>query len=508
MDVRAKHRFCLNAKLFLCIFIAGNCSEPPAVADGLYGAGYHLQQRQNSPAADSSRLLTPRREVSQPDAADDDAVPSTISAHPAVGAASAQSKTEPEKPSSLPTVPAPGKVTHSAAGVSLNDRDQTTDPWSVTDETLTEHKKTIVTASEKIKKDPQDASPYVSRANAYLFVWMSKLALDDSNKAISLNSADKLMTSNAYCNKGEALLQMDKCEDALIDLNKAISLDDENAEAYYFRGMAQEKLGRIDIAKKDYQQARDYGFAPKGVLDVDFGTYMADLQRSIKKAWHPPKGNETRKTIVTFKVYITGLLDNLKMMTTSGLETTNEAALSAVKEAAPFQPLPKGAPRSVDIHFSFDYNVLRKNMNTEERISELASAEKAAQEKVESAEKGGDQRVLLDALYGLGDAYREKRNYFFAENTYKRAQELSQKLDDGDIGASKVLARLALLDMDRGKKRDAEDLFNKSLDLAFKAGKSQTDPDTGIVLRDYARMLYKDNRFEDVKKMYARFKVI
>ena len=147
-------------------------------------------------------------------------------------------------------------------------------------------------------------------------------------------------------------------------------------------------------------------------------------------------------------------------------------------------------------------------MFTEEKIGALATAEKDAQQKVETAEKGDNQKVLIDSLFALGDIYRERRNFYYAENTYKRAQELSEKQDSNDFGTGKALARLAQLDVDRGKKREAEELFNKSLDLALKAGRSQADPDAGLVLRDYAKLLYKENRFEDVKKMYARFKVI
>ena len=44
--------------------------------------------------------------------------------------------------------------------------------------------------------------------------------------------------------------------------------------------------------------------------------------------------------------------------------------------------------------------------------------------------------------------------------------------------------------------------------MALKTGKTQTDPDAGSVLQDYAKLLYKDNRYDDVKKKYVRFKMI
>lgn len=91
--------------------------------------------------------------------------------------------------------------------------------------------------------------------------------------------------------------------------------------------------------------------------DVDFGPYMADLQRRIKRAWFPPKGNESKRVKVVFKVHRDGQMTNLRMVTSSGLTIADAAALKAVENAAPFRPLPSGAPDDVDIEFTFDYNV-------------------------------------------------------------------------------------------------------------------------------------------------------
>ncbi|MBS1997042.1 MAG: TonB C-terminal domain-containing protein, partial [Cyanobacteria bacterium SZAS LIN-2] len=91
--------------------------------------------------------------------------------------------------------------------------------------------------------------------------------------------------------------------------------------------------------------------------DVDFGPYMADLQRRIKRAWFPPKGNESKRVKVVFKVHKDGQMTNLRILISSGLQIADAAALKAVENAAPFRPLPDGAPNDVDIEFTFDYNV-------------------------------------------------------------------------------------------------------------------------------------------------------
>ncbi|MBU6450835.1 MAG: energy transducer TonB [Cyanobacteria bacterium REEB67] len=91
--------------------------------------------------------------------------------------------------------------------------------------------------------------------------------------------------------------------------------------------------------------------------DVDFGPYMADLQRRIKRAWFPPKGNESKRVKVVFKVHKDGQMTNLRILISAGLQIADAAALKAVENAAPFRPLPDGAPSDVDIEFTFDYNV-------------------------------------------------------------------------------------------------------------------------------------------------------
>lgn len=103
---------------------------------------------------------------------------------------------------------------------------------------------------------------------------------------------------------------------------------------------------------------------PKGapgidaIRDADFGPYMKELQRRIKMNWDPPKGNESKRVVLLFSIARDGRLLNVKVHRSSGLQAADKAAIDAVKLTAPFRPLPpdfKGD--SVDIQFTFDYNV-------------------------------------------------------------------------------------------------------------------------------------------------------
>lgn len=94
------------------------------------------------------------------------------------------------------------------------------------------------------------------------------------------------------------------------------------------------------------------------VREPDFGPYMRELQRRIKMNWDPPKGNESKRVVLLFKIAKDGRLLSCSVFKSSGLPGADKAAINAVQATAPFRPLPaefKGS--SIDIQFTFDYNV-------------------------------------------------------------------------------------------------------------------------------------------------------
>jgi TonB family protein len=94
--------------------------------------------------------------------------------------------------------------------------------------------------------------------------------------------------------------------------------------------------------------------------DVDFGPYMANLQHRIKRAWFPPKGSGSERAVAQFKVSKEGEVSDLHIYKSSHVKIFDDAALEAVKDAH-FEPLPAGASDSVDVQFTFDYNVWKNN---------------------------------------------------------------------------------------------------------------------------------------------------
>ena len=92
--------------------------------------------------------------------------------------------------------------------------------------------------------------------------------------------------------------------------------------------------------------------------EADFGPYLADLNRRIKRGWFPPKGREAATIIVVFKLARLGELSDLRLLVSSGFAGADKAALQAVQMMTP-RPLPVGAHAPIEFQFTFDRNTLR-----------------------------------------------------------------------------------------------------------------------------------------------------
>lgn len=94
-----------------------------------------------------------------------------------------------------------------------------------------------------------------------------------------------------------------------------------------------------------------------GDAQIDYGPYMAKVQRTIKRNWLPPKQKQNKISLVRFKIHYDGQISNLKLSTGSGDDEYDKAGLAAVEATAKLDPLPEGAPDAVDIEFAFAYNI-------------------------------------------------------------------------------------------------------------------------------------------------------
>ncbi len=88
--------------------------------------------------------------------------------------------------------------------------------------------------------------------------------------------------------------------------------------------------------------------------DIDFGPYMAALQRTIKSNFTVTnKPSKNTKTTIVFGLNKDGSIKNAHITTSSGFPAYDKAAMKALKNSAPFLPLPAG---SSDIAISYTFN--------------------------------------------------------------------------------------------------------------------------------------------------------
>lgn len=126
----------------------------------------------------------------------------------------------------------------------------------------------------------------------------------------------------------------------------------------YIAPCSQEKC--ISVDKNPYIKNNNEKSYNTHEPEPDFGPYMRNLQSNIKRNWYPPKGNESKRVVLLFKIAKDGRLLSCSVFKSSGKSDADDAAIKAVKLSAPFRPLPKEFKgQSIDIQFTFDYNLIR-----------------------------------------------------------------------------------------------------------------------------------------------------
>ncbi len=90
----------------------------------------------------------------------------------------------------------------------------------------------------------------------------------------------------------------------------------------------------------------------------DISPYLNQLQEQIRRQWIPEATQTSRRTVLHFIINRSGQMSNLEIAQPSGFEVTDEAALNAVKRAAPFGALPANYKHNViNIQFTFNIDV-------------------------------------------------------------------------------------------------------------------------------------------------------
>ena len=120
--------------------------------------------------------------------------------------------------------------------------------------------KAIAEFDQAIRLEPGYAKAYRSRGYAYFNAGKNTRAIEDYSQAIRL---DPKMTGGGvspYLLRGFAWVYEREYEKAIEDYSRAIDLEEENAVAWYNRGLAYKLLGKKTRAEADMARARELGF--------------------------------------------------------------------------------------------------------------------------------------------------------------------------------------------------------------------------------------------------------
>ncbi|MCA9799022.1 MAG: TonB C-terminal domain-containing protein [Cyanobacteria bacterium HKST-UBA04] len=99
------------------------------------------------------------------------------------------------------------------------------------------------------------------------------------------------------------------------------------------------------------------------VAEPNFGPYLAELQRRIRRNWHPPEERSSNVVMVVFNIGRDGRLLSQQIIRSSGSAQADSAARYAVERSAPFRPLPPEYTKSsISIEFTFDYKYMNSTM--------------------------------------------------------------------------------------------------------------------------------------------------
>ncbi len=139
--------------------------------------------------------------------------------------------------------------------------------------------------SDVIERYPDEAAlPYVNRGVSYTMAARWTEALDDFNRALTIDPACKSVFSNraiVYGNLGQP-------ERAIADFSKAIEIDPSNANAWFNRGVSNVNAGKPEAAIADFSKAAEIqpaylqAYLNLGVLSFQSGNYEKALEYCLK----------------------------------------------------------------------------------------------------------------------------------------------------------------------------------------------------------------------------------
>ncbi|MDZ7294501.1 MAG: energy transducer TonB [candidate division KSB1 bacterium] len=125
-------------------------------------------------------------------------------------------------------------------------------------------------------------------------------------------------------------------------------------------------FGSDDVSFRSVDfSAEELGGVTLNTYAWDFAPYVLEMKRKIRQNVYPPPaftrlGIISGETVLRFRVLPDGQMTDLEVLGYTGHPSLKETSVIAVKNSAPFKPLPKGFPEEyLELTWTFIYSVTR-----------------------------------------------------------------------------------------------------------------------------------------------------
>ncbi len=239
---------------------------------------------------------------------------------------------------------------------------------------------------------------------------------------------------------------------------------------------------------------------------VHYEKYMAALEFRIKSHWQLPsaamKPQQSKRAVVFFKVKKTGAISDLKIKESSGDTAIDDTCLAAVR-AAGSPPLPAGSPEPMPVNFHFTLDAEDNKTAARAQLEDQVAASKSALSEASVLKaSSASKQELIEKLMETATLEQRLGDFKNAGNDFAKAAHLAE--------ARPVQKNLLLALYGEGECRKlsgdygaAQQALTRALDVAVN-GLNMPDREIVDLLDLYAKVLYKESKHDEARKIEAR----
>jgi TonB family protein len=269
---------------------------------------------------------------------------------------------------------------------------------------------------------------------------------------------------------------------------------------------------------------------------TDYDPYMGKLRSKINSVWRAPETKTVCQVAISFVLDKEGKIKQSSVKKPSGYKIVDDTALSAIRKAAPFGPLPDQNVENFPIEYTLaagppgsdlkryqwngvplqkaGWQVSRGGATLEPlEINKtidrkLETREWAIKDKLESLKSSvaqtTDPKKRISMLTEMAQCYSDIHNYDEACKTLSEAAAIEKETSPESEAYGLILSQLAENHSKTNKLPEAEKEFEESVAILRKNGGHHAK--LVETLTNYAKVLYKMNKAKEAEVLYKEIR--